>query len=192
MIYLAHIQKMNMKVSQWWSDSHCENFVGNCHLLEPIFLYHYSATIINSMNIILNSQSMIGGISQDASTGDHPVQVSMQAPFQYQITPTWLDLPQPRTLWAPSWPPPPRVISFRDDPTGRVNFWVTCHMLILSKLTLAVYAGNRPWFSLMEQSLIWNKVIPAIPHDSAKALITKDINSPLQIGVQCPCLTAIQ
>ena len=33
------------------------------------------------------------------------------------------------------------------------------------------YAGNRPWFSLMEQSLPWHKIIIAIPYDSAKALI---------------------
>ena len=54
------------------------------------------------------------------------------------------------------------------------------------------YAGNWPWISLTEQSLIWNKVIPAVSHDSAKASNTKDINSPLQVGVQFPCLTTIE
>ena len=34
--------------------------------------------------------------------------------------------------------------------------------------------------------------MPAIFHDPAKASGTKDINLPLLVGVQCPCLTTIE
>ena len=36
------------------------------------------------------------------------------------------------------------------------------------------------------------KVILAVSHDPAKASSTTGINSSLQVGVQCPCLTVIE
>ena len=86
-------------------------------------------------------------------------------------------------FWAPFWPSSHKFIPFRNISTSRVSSWVPFHIPQMSKSTLGDYADIRSWFILTEQSRICHKVIPAIPHDSTKILITKDINSPLRVGV---------
>ncbi len=56
-------------------------------------------------------------------------------------------------------------------------------MPVQLELAFTDYADNRPRASFMEQLLVRHKVIPAIPHDSAKALGTKGIEMPLQVTV---------
>ncbi len=65
----------------------------------------------------------------------------------------------------------------------RINVGEASHVPIQPELAFSDYAGNRPRASFMEQSLVRHKVIPVIPHDSAKALGTKGIDVPLQVPV---------
>ncbi len=66
---------------------------------------------------------------------------------------------------------------------SRINVGEASHVPVQPELVFTDYAGDRPQASFMEQSLVRHKVIPAIPHDSAKALGTKDIETPLQVPV---------
>ncbi len=66
---------------------------------------------------------------------------------------------------------------------SRINVGEASHMPIQPELAFMDYAGNRPQPSFMKQLLVRHKVIPAIPHDSVKALDTEGINTPLQVPV---------
>ncbi len=66
---------------------------------------------------------------------------------------------------------------------SRINVVEASHVPGQKELAFTDYAGNRPRASFMEQSLVRHKVIPAIPHDSAKTLDTKGIETPLQVPV---------
>ncbi len=66
---------------------------------------------------------------------------------------------------------------------SRINVGEASHVPAQPELVFTDYAGNRPRASFMEQSLVRQKVISAILHDSAKALGTKVIEMPLQVTV---------
>ncbi len=66
---------------------------------------------------------------------------------------------------------------------SRINVGEASHVPVQPELPFKDYAGNRPRASFMEQLLVRHKIIPVIPHDSAKALGTKDIETPLQVPV---------
>ncbi len=66
---------------------------------------------------------------------------------------------------------------------SRINVGEAIHVPVQPELAFTDYVGKRPRVSFMEQSLVRHKVIPAIPYDSAKALGTKGIETPLQVPV---------
>lgn len=72
-------------------------------------------------------------------------------------------------------------------PTGGIE--LPQHMHSKPQLAFTGYGGNRSRISFMERLLIRQKYMQAVPHDPAKESSIKDISSPLQVSVQCFCLT---
>ncbi|KAG0722876.1 hypothetical protein GWK47_005795 [Chionoecetes opilio] len=125
--------------------------------------------------IVYINQSIIGGIRWGARRLAHPTTplpgvTTRESPCRLpshtkQLSTGNINLPQPRALWAPPWPPPRRIVSYRYNPVGRIGFKIqpdgervgfqgSVPHAHIAKLALTDYAGNRPRFSLTVQSLI--------------------------------------
>lgn len=74
--------------------------------------------------------------------------------------------PEPVATWAFSWPGRAARVLSNVDPASQINLRGTCHMAILTSLTLPHNAGNRPHFGLPEQPLIEHIFKAVAPKDS--------------------------
>lgn len=98
-----------------------------------------------------------------------------------------IDLFKPWALWVPRWHPPQRILSLRNNPASRVDFWVACHMPIELEVMFTDHAGNALRFSFTAWLLIWQSF-----QQYLRTLITKGSNLPLQLTILYSCLTAIE